>query len=303
MGTRKSEKAAIGCALLAAVLYALSAPLAKLLLGKLPEALTASLLYLGAGLGMALCEGLGKGLKKRGNLRLTRREAPYIVWMILLDVAAPILMMVGLKRTSAANVSLLNNFEIVATAIVALVFFGEAVPRRLWFAIALITLSSFILSFDGADSVTFSTGSAFVLLACVCWGFENNITRVLSVGDPLKIVAVKGIGSGLGSLCIALALGERAGDLRYVGGALALGFVAYGLSIFFYLHAQRALGAAKTSVYYAVAPFAGAALSFAIYRDALEPSFWAALALMIAGAYFASAGPKLRPRGARPPAA
>lgn len=146
-----------------------------------------------------------------------------------------------------------------------------------------MTLSSAILSMQGMDSLVFSTGSLFVLLACVCWGFENNCTRVLSSKDPLQIVVVKGVFSDLGALIVALLSGERfpaAGDLL---GALLLGFVAYGLSILFYIYAQRDLGAARTSAYYAIAPFVGVLLSWLIFREAPSMAFLIALVIMIAG--------------------
>src|SRR5699024_7795479 len=120
-----------------------------------------------------------------------------------------------------------------------------------------ITLSSAILSMEDASSLHFSTGSLFVLLACICWGIENNCTRMMSQSDPLEIVVLKGFGSGLGSLAIAFVVGEQLPPLRLILCALLLGFVSYGLSIFFYVYAQRKLGAAKTSAYYAISPFIG----------------------------------------------
>ena len=208
--------------------------------------------------------------------------------MVLLDIAAPILLMLGLTRTTAANAALLNNFEIVATALIALLLFGEKISRRLWLAIGLVTVSSIVLSLEGGGSLRFSLGSVLVLLACCCWGLENNCTRALSEKDPLQIVVVKGFGSGLGALTIALASGEELPGFLTGAGALCLGFVAYGLSIFFYIYAQRDLGAAKTSAWYAVSPFIGAGLSLLIFRQLPGLTFWLALAIMAAGAYFAA---------------
>lgn len=276
-------------ALLAAALYAISTPVSKLLLQDVAPTMMAGLLYLGAGIGM-----FGLGMVRRGvkalphENHLTRRDLPYTVGMVLLDIAAPICLMVGLTRTTSANASLLNNFEIVATALIALMVFREKISRRLWLAIGLITLSSMILSFEDAASLDFSFGSLFVLAACVCWGFENNCTRMMSASDPLEIVVIKGFGSGLGSLVLALALGEPLTPLRVLPVVLVLGFVAYGLSIFFYVYAQRRLGAAKTSAYYAVAPFIGVLLSRLILQEAFTQVFLIALAIMMAGAYFAS---------------
>lgn len=277
---------AIFYAILAASLYALNAPVSKLLLKDVPPTMMAGMLYLGAGIGMTL---MGLVRSKTGNgkqeMQLTKKDLPYTLGMVILDIAAPIFLMIGLSRTTAANVSLLNNFEIVATSIIALLIFKEHIGKRLWIAIGLITLSSILLSVEDASSFSFSFGSLYVLAACVCWGLENNCTRCLSKSDPLEIVVIKGFGSGIGSVIIGLAVGEALplwGDILKI---LLLGFVAYGLSIYFYVYAQRDLGAAKTSAYYAVAPFIGVLLSFIIFREIPGILFFIALAIMIAGTW------------------
>jgi drug/metabolite transporter (DMT)-like permease len=283
------KNAAILWAVLAAALYAVSAPLSKLLLNEVPPTLMASLLYLGAGIGMSFI-GLFRyqtGRLKQEN-RLTRKEMPFTVGMVALDIAAPILLMIGLTMTTPATVSLLNNFEVVATSLIALMIFKEAINRRLWIAIGLITVASIVLSIEDISSISFSFGSILVLLATVCWGLENNFTRMLSVKDPLQIVIIKGLGSGLGSLLIAIIIKERADNIIYIIATLVLGFVAYGLSIYLYVYAQRFLGAAKTSAYYAISPFIGAGLSFIIFFETPTMSFIFAMFIMIIGTYFAS---------------
>lgn len=273
-------------AILAAAFYALNSPLSKLLLNEIPPTMMAAFLYLGAGFGMSLFQLIENrsGLAAREQ-KLTRKELPYTVGMVVLDIAAPIALMIGISQTSAANASLLNNFEIVATSLIAMLIFREAISPKLWVGIVLVTLSSVILSFRDVSSFSFSIGSLFVLAACVCWGFENNCTRMLSSKNPVQIVVIKGVGSGLGSLVIALAIGEVFPAPVSILLALCLGFVAYGLSIVFYIYAQRKLGAAKTSAYYAIAPFIGVALSLAIFRELPSASFIAALVIMIAGTW------------------
>ncbi|MDD7365899.1 MAG: DMT family transporter [Clostridiales bacterium] len=273
------------CAVLAAAFYALNAPLSKLLLGRVAPAMMAAFLYLGAGLGMCLWLFVTRKSRARTEQPLTRRDLPYTVGMIVLDVAAPIALMTGVARTSAASASLLNNFEIVATSLIALILFKEAISKRLWLGIFLVTLSSVLLSAQDIRAVSLSAGSLYVLLACVCWGFENNCTRRLSEKDPMEIVAVKGIFSGLGALIVAFVCGAALPDALSIVLALLLGFVAYGLSILFYIYAQRSLGAAKTSAYYAVAPFIGVALSLALFREIPSGWFIAALIVMIAGTW------------------
>lgn len=285
-GNKKPK--AILYALLAAVFYALNVPMSKILLGHVGTTMLAALLYLGAGIGIGLGAGVAGGIKRftaknTGIERLTKKDFPFVVGMILLDIAAPIFLMLGLHYGTSSNASLLGNFEIVATTVIALFVFKEAVSKRLWGAIALITLSSILLSFEGADSLHFSYGSLFVLLATTCWGFENNCTRKISSKNTYEIVVLKGIFSGLGSMLIAFATGEHLPEIKYIGLALLLGFVAYGLSIFLYIRAQNVLGAAQTSAYYAVAPFVGASLSFLFLREPLTGIYLVALAVMIAG--------------------
>ena len=291
------SKKGIFLAILAAALYAVSSPFSKILLSWMPSTLMAGFLYLGAGIGMgvvALFRKAGKRDKKEN--RLTMRELPYTIAMVLLDIAAPICLLYGLNLTTAANASLLNNFEIVATALIALLLFHERISPRLWAGIALVTIACLLLSFEDISALQFSRGSLFILLACVCWGFENNCTRKISSKDPVEIVIIKGIFSGLGSLVIGLVIGERVETLWVVFAVLALGFVAYGLSIFFYIHAQRLLGAARTSAYYAVAPFIGTFLSLLIFRELPGWIYFVALAVMAAGAFLCSRDKPLFPK-------
>jgi len=283
------QRIAIFQAVLAATLYAISSPISKLFLKEVPPMMMASLLYLGAGTGMLFMGMIRrKNQKREKEPNLTRKDLPYTIAMIVLDIAAPICLMYGLRITTAANASLLNNFEIVATSFIALFIFKEKISKRLWLAIILITLSSIVLSVEDASSFSFSVGSLLVLLACGCWGLENNCTRKISAKDPLQIVVIKGFGSGLGALFLAWAVEEHINDLTYIPAVLALGFFAYGLSIFFYVYAQRELGAAKTSAYYAIAPFVGVALSFIILGERPGLQFLISLVIMIGGAYLAS---------------
>lgn len=292
----KSKKSyAIFSAFFAAVLYAISSPISKLLLEKIPSAMMAAFLYLGAGIGVFFVGIIHKKISHtKEKLSLTKKELPFVVGMVILDIAAPILLMIGLSMTTAANASLLNNFEIVATSIIALMIFKESISKRLWIAIGFVTVASIILSFENISSFSFSFGSIFVLFACICWGFENNCTRMLSSRNPLQIVVIKGLGSGVGSLIIALILGESVDNLLYVCIALILGFISYGLSISFYIYAQRYLGAAKTSTYYGITPFIGAILSLFIFKEIPSLSFIIALLIMAIGTYFASTSEKRR---------
>ena len=279
IGMNKSK--AIIYALLAAAFYAVNVPVSKLLLSQIGPTMMTALLYLGAGIGMAGLSFTDKGEKGE---RLDRNDLPYVMGMIVLDIAAPILLMLGISYGTSANASLLGNFEIVATTVIALFIFKEKVSGRLWGAIALITLSSILLSFEGEGSFTFSYGSLFVIAATICWGFENNCTRSISSKDTYQIVVLKGIFSGLGAMAIAFVRQESLPSFKYAAIALVLGFVSYGLSIFLYVRAQNVIGAAKTSAYYAVAPFIGAFLSFVFLHEDLTWIYLVALVIMAVGA-------------------
>lgn len=273
---------AIMFAFLAAVFYAINVPISKVLLQHVGPTTMAALLYLGAGIGIGMMSLFNKKDREKAE-SLTKADLPYIVGMIVLDIAAPILLMLGISYGSSANASLLGNFEIVATTVIALILFKEAVTKRLWLAIGLITLSSVLLSFEGTDSFHFSYGSLLVIMATVCWGLENNCTRELSSKSTYQIVMLKGLCSGLGALVIALIKRESFPGIGYIAIALALGFVAYGLSIFMYVRAQNVLGAAKTSAYYAVNPLIGALLAFVFLSESLSWMYMIALIVMVIG--------------------
>lgn len=273
------KKTATAYAILAAALYAINIPLSKLLLAQVPPTMLAAFLYLGAGLGLSAFT-LFTGTREAEE-SLTRTELPYTVGMVVLDIAAPILLMLGLERTNSANAALLNNFEIVATSLIAFLVFREVLSQRLTLAIALVTFASILLSFEGEGSFAFNTGSLLVLGASVCWGFENNCTRMLSSKSSVQITTIKGICSGLGSLIIALCLRERIPGIIWIAASFLLGFVAYGLSINFYIRAQKNLGAAKTSAYYSVAPFLGAVLGMLILGERPAVPFYFGFVIMV----------------------
>ena len=280
---KKSGKSmAVIMALLAATFYAINIPFSKILLEKVTPTFMASFLYLGAGIGVGIMYLLNSKKEKKIE-KLSKTDLPYTVGMIVLDILAPIFLMIGINIGSASNASLLGNFEIVATTLIAILIFKEVVTSRLWIAIGFITFSSIVLSFEGSGSFKFSVGSLFVILATCCWGLENNCTRMISDKSTYEIVILKGIFSGTGSFIIAIILGENILGIKYIFISMLLGFVAYGLSIFLYIRAQRELGTAKTSAYYAIAPFIGTFLSFAVDGDRLSEVYFIGLIFMIIG--------------------
>ncbi len=286
---KSTKNYGIFLALLSALLYALSVPFSKVLLEFVPSTMMAGLLYIGAGLGMGVVAIFRKGA---GNFsseeKFTKSDLPYVFGMIILDIAAPISLMFGLDITSAANASLLNNFEYAATALIAFFIFREKISPRLWFGICLTCFSCVLLSVEDFSAFRFSAGSALVLLSAVLWGIENNCTGALSKKDPLIIVVLKGIFCGGTSFVLALFLGEKPENLLSIAAVLVLGLFSYGLSIFVFVYAQRYLGAARTSVYSALTPFFGTAISLIIFREKPEAKYFIALAFMVISSWLSS---------------
>lgn len=286
MAERKIK--AVIFAVLAAAFYAINVPFSKQLLNEVTPTFMASFLYLGAGTGVGFMYLFHWKSEKKED-RITRADLQYTFGMVLLDILAPIFLMFGVSIGSSANASLLGNFEIAATTLISILLFREKVSAKLWIAIMFITLSSIVLSFESRDSFSFSMGSLFVLLATICWGLENNCTRKISEKSTYEIVTIKGLCCGVGSFIIAKVIGETLPELKYAVLAMLLGFVAYGLSIFMYIRAQRDLGAAKTSAYYSIAPFIGTFLAYVINGEKITEAYILGLILMIVGTSFAVA--------------
>jgi drug/metabolite transporter (DMT)-like permease len=273
-------------AILAAALFGISTPLAKVLLGNMEPVSLASFLYLGSGIGLSLLLLFKRLLSKqaKNEASLSRKDIPWLVGAIAFGgISAPIISMISLQRTPASTASLLLNFESVATTLIALLVFKENIGRRVGVAVAAITISSIILSWDFSNHWGISLGSLGIILACVCWGIDNNLTRSISSKNPYSIVALKGIGAGLFSLCLSLFGGNSLPQLKIALLAMLLGFFSYGLSIVLFVLAMRNLGSARTSAFFGAAPFIGALTSFIIFRSTPDLMFIVALPIMLFG--------------------
>ncbi|HMB22648.1 MAG TPA: EamA family transporter, partial [Anaerolineales bacterium] len=272
-------------ALLAALFFGASAPIAKLLLGDVPPILMAAFLYLGSGTGISLVKLSQRLTSQQTEAGIKGPDVKWLAGAILSGgILAPIILMISLKNTPASTASLLLNFEGVGTTLIALFFFRESISRRALSAIFVITLASVFLSTNFEGGFTFSLGALGVILACVLWGVDNNFTRNISAKDPLTIVAWKGLVAGAFSFLLGLGLGQRLPALTSILGILLLGFVSYGLSTMLFIYSMRALGAARTSALYGTAPLAGVLLSFIIFRDPITLLLLFAAALMAGGA-------------------
>lgn len=283
---KKSYLFSIGFALLAAILFGLSTPLAKLLLGEIDPIHLAAFLYLGSGLCLLLIKIIQKFSSNHmvTEARLSGSDLAWLAGATLAGgVIGPIILMQSLQHTPAATASLLLNFESVATTIIAAIIFKEAVSRRAWWAIITIALASSLLSLNLNDTWGFSLGAVGIIAASLFWGMDNNLTRNISGKDPITIVTIKGLSAGLFSLILAISTGKTFPSWEIILKTMLLGGLSYGLSILFYIRSLRSLGAARTSGLYSTAPLSGLVTSLIIFREPPNIMLVLALPLMAIG--------------------
>jgi drug/metabolite transporter (DMT)-like permease len=265
-------------ALASAVLFGMSAPLSKLLLETVTPQLLAGLLYLGAGIGLAIVH-LGRAALgiPAPEAPLRRADLPWLAAVVLFGgVIGPLLLMLGLNQTSASSCSLLLNLEGLATMGIAWLVFRENVDRLLLLGALAIVAGAVVLSWDG-QAVRFDAGAALIAAACVAWGIDNNLTRKLSSADPVLTTMIKGLVAGGVNVGLALLNGSMLPPVATMGAAALVGFLGVGVSLVLFVLALRHLGAARTGAYFSLAPFIGAVFALALLNEPLS------LQLLLAG--------------------
>ncbi len=271
-------------ALASAALFGASTPLAKLLLGAgVSPWLLAGLLYLGSGIGLGIWLLLRRGLAMdRGEASLRRNDLSWLALVVIAGgIAGPLLLMLGLARTSAASAALLLNLEGLATMAIAWTVFRENVDRWILTGAVAILAGAVLLSWGGTGAMGW--GALLIAAACVAWGIDNNLTRKLSNADPVQIAAAKGIAAGLVNLTFSLMAGAKVPPLMPLVGAALIGFFGYGVSLVFFVRGLRHLGSARTGAYFSTAPFIGAVLAVFIFQEPITYRLLAAALLMAFG--------------------
>lgn len=270
--------------LLAALSFGVSAPLAKLLLADVSPQLLAGLLYLGAGVGLALYRLVRPSTREAP---LARSDLPALLGVIALGgVAGPLLLLVGLARVSGTAGALLLNFEGPLTIVLAALLFGEHLGRSAALAATCILLGAVVLRVSPGEVAADTLGIVAIAGACLCWAFDNNLTQRLSLKDPFQLVRIKTIVAGAFNTALAFALGATLPPAPTVGLALGLGLLSYGVSVVLDTYALRLHGAAREAAYYATAPFVGAVAAVPLLGESLGAAELAAMALMVAGVIF-----------------
>ncbi|WP_240008409.1 DMT family transporter [Pseudaquidulcibacter saccharophilus] len=270
-----------GAALLSALLFGLSVPLAKSMLGNTSPWLIAGVLYFGAGFGLCLILFIQRIF---GKLEIPKFEKSDLLWLgivtIFGGILAPILMMYGLKFTSAANASLLLNLESVATLLIAWIVYKEHLDTKLLIGAIAILLGALCLSWSGGNFM-FDKGAIFIALACLFWGIDNNLTRKLSYSNPIFIAAIKCTIAGCVNLLFATQAQFNMPKIDVFLITAVIGFLGYGLSIALFVLSLRHLGAARSGAYFSTAPFIGAIYALIFMGEKLS------IALIIAGVLMA----------------
>jgi drug/metabolite transporter (DMT)-like permease len=273
-----------GLALGAAVLFGLSAPAAKLLAGAVDPWLLAGLLYLGSGIGLGLYRLTGRFLGNAAReAPLSRRDLPWLAGAIAMGgVVGPVLLMYGLAIGTAVQSSLLLNLEGVFTALVAWSVFREHFDARIAIGMAAIAAGAGTLAWNPSEGFTLEGSALLVAAAGLAWAIDNNLTRMVSGGDPLQIAALKGLAAG--SINVVLAV-QHAPWPRptVIASAGLVGFLGYGTSLVLFVLALRLLGSARTGAYFSTAPFMGAIAAAVTLREPLNGRTLLAAILMGTG--------------------
>lgn len=279
--------AGVAAGLIAAALFGASTPFAKQLLGEVSPLLVAGLLYAGSGIGLTLWRLLlGMRGHGDGDASITRGDWPWLIGAVLFGgVIGPASLMLGLRHTSAAEASLLLNLESVLTAAIAWLVFRENVDRKVFLGMLVIVVGGVLLAWSPEGNTNVSLGVLGIVAACLCWAIDNNLTRVVSGGDPLQITALKGLVAGTVNIGLALGFGASLPAWPVLLAAGAIGVVGYGISLVLFIRALRDLGTARTGAYFSTAPFVGASLSLLMFGETPNWAFWVAGGLMAVGVW------------------
>lgn len=281
------KPAGLHAAILSAILFGMSPVACKAIVGEMSATLLAGLLYLGSGLGL-----IGVVLYQKLPVvdlaySLSLRQRAYLAIAIIAGgVIAPLFLAFGIRYGTATEVSLLLNFETVATTFLAWFVFHEHIGSRVWIGKLLIIGASLVIILAGSEGVQLSVPGLSVLAACLLWGIDNNLTRELeSLPAPL-LACVKGLSAGIFNVILSMFLPRSPATALQITGTLGIGVLSYGVSLVLFIHALREIGAARTSTWFASGPFIGSLLSVLVLGERPPSEYWVAALVMLSGVFF-----------------
>ncbi|AZI56820.1 DMT family transporter [Nakamurella antarctica] len=272
------KDAGVRAALLAAVLFGVGTPLAKLLLDNVSPWLLAGLLYTGSGVGL----GLWRLVCRKPKAHLAQADRLPLAGAVLFGgVIGPVLLLIGLTHLPATGASLLLNAEGVFTAVLAWVVFKENVDRWVALGMLVIVAGAVVLVVPAGVELGSPWPSIAVLGACLAWGIDNNLTRKVALTDASWLAAVKGLIAGPTNLILAFVLGARLPPLLNIAASMTVGFLAYGVSLVLFIVGLRHVGTARAGAYFSIAPFFGAALAVLLGDQVTVPLLVAGLLMAV----------------------
>lgn len=283
-----SINSGVAYAIASAVLFGINTPFAKRLLEVVNPWLLAGLFYLGSGLGIfviLLFRFIRE--KERRSEKFAKKDRMLLLLVTLLGgILAPLFLMYGLTQISAANASLLLNLEMVFTALFAWILFKEHTSFRLISGMILIVIGSILLTWTNNFTLSNLFGTSFIAAACLLWAFDNNITRIISGANSLKIAGIKSLAAGFTNTFIAFLIGSnwpvQPAILLF---SMLIGFICYGMSLVCFILALRHIGTARTSAYFSTAPFIGALLALLMFGGPVSMQLLSAAILMMIGVW------------------
>lgn len=270
--------------LLAGTLFGLCVPFSKALIGDIEPIMMAGLLYAGATLGTGTWFLFRRvATKTQTRSRMDRSEKIYLAGSTLTGaILAPILLMVGLKWTAGSDASLLLNLEGVMTAVIAVAFFHDKGGRRLWLALAAMTVASTVLSYAPGGGFG-GNGALLIVLSMLCWGIDNNFMQRISHLDPVKLSTIRSGIAATFSLTLAFILYGGHDLNAAIAYAMIIGAVSYGLSNVLFFVGLRHLGSSRTGTFFSVGPYAAAMAAIPLLGEPITVQLVVAGALMLVG--------------------
>jgi drug/metabolite transporter (DMT)-like permease len=274
-----------------AFLFGLATPVCKSLIAGVGEFQLAGLLYLGAAIGVL--PGVLKNFtvpasfSRKINNSLTIKQILMLTGVVVSGgMIAPLLLLVGLKLAQASSVAIWLNFELVATAVLGVLFFKEHLGKNGWIGVFFTILAGILMAFSEGRSGFAS--AVFIMLACFSWGIDNHLTSIIDCITPSSVTFIKGLFAGAVNLIIGLVFFYSHINLTTVMAALLVGALSYGISILLYVKSAQNIGATRSQVLFSTAPVFSIIISVIFLKETFTLIEFISIILIFLGVYFSS---------------